>query len=669
MIKQNKGDDDSINNNSQELFDYKNEPKKKNQSNKNSKISNKKGGGWIKEAKEKYKQEKLNEKSSNTNKFKKVVNFDEIPVGGSKVDNTNFNIEIKVPAKKIQRQQNFETEIKVSPKIKAEFGNKDNNITNRNNYQEYDDNVSNQQNLERKNSMTSIITKTCDREMIGRSEFIDIPLNKENFIPTSNDINFSQNLKDNFDNTNFSNINKVPNYSMNNNIREKTETVIQLQSVQKDLENEIEMNKRLQGQIENYKSEFNNLREELVKKSDIINNLQQKISNLEKDLFLQGNQLIEAEAKPSEEHYEDIIKNYEEMKLNFDKAIEKIKFLTEENDELKEKIQKLEENNKKLKKEKKSSKKVKIIKNEKENMYYDDGGQNEEFQMENKFNTKMSKEQMLYEEKNIQNPNIGYKDMNREMINEEENKMNINNSQEKSEIKDKRSIIPEDNDIFGTKKNVSSKTKPRKIQEDGIPVIRRVEEVDNVKDIMVNKFVDYDDEYYNRAPIGKSKQSRIKRQTNETNTNTKSINYNNIPMEEGPKIVQSEIPNKNNFNEYDSENEVKEEKDEVIRYSEPKKNNNDSVKNILGNTSTSVSIFPSQIKSIANEREILNLESQLFSLQRQRDLINDEYLKYPEFPKKREEINARRKIEIKMEEMNKEISLQKLKIRELKDKK
>ena len=77
-----------------------------------------------------------------------------------------------------------------------------------------------------------------------------------------------------------------------------------------------------------------------VKKSDIINELQQKISKLEKELFLQGNQLIEAEAKPSQEHYEDIVNNYEEMKKNFDKAIERIKYLSEENDELKETIMK-----------------------------------------------------------------------------------------------------------------------------------------------------------------------------------------------------------------------------------------------------------------------------------------------------------------------------------------
>ena len=85
--------------------------------------------------------------------------------------------------------------------------------------------------------------------------------------------------------------NKMTDFTNTQNLREKTESAIQLQNVERELDNEIEMNKGLQGQIENYKSEFNNLREELVIKSDVINELQQKISKLEKELFLQRNQL------------------------------------------------------------------------------------------------------------------------------------------------------------------------------------------------------------------------------------------------------------------------------------------------------------------------------------------------------------------------------------------
>ena len=40
--------------------------------------------------------------------------------------------------------------------------------------------------MERKNSMISMITQTCDKEMLGRSEFIGIPLNQN-----SNEIDFS----------------------------------------------------------------------------------------------------------------------------------------------------------------------------------------------------------------------------------------------------------------------------------------------------------------------------------------------------------------------------------------------------------------------------------------------------------------------------------------------
>ena len=81
------------------------------------------------------------------------------------------------------------------------------------------------------------------------------------------------------------------------------------------------------------------------------------------------------------------------------------------------------------------------------------------------------------------------------------------NKQEKN-----NSIIPEDNDIFGTKNYENqNRRKPRKIQEDGIPVIKRMEERDNVKDIMVNNYAANDDVYYNRPPIGKPKVKRIKR--------------------------------------------------------------------------------------------------------------------------------------------------------------
>ena len=365
-------DDDYIIDNDQEIIEYnsnKNVKANLNKANRSPKSSkNNQTSNWIKEAKAKYQQERnknnLNKSDSrtmknnnNNRKPKKIINYDDIPVGGGMGGGGDFSVEIKVAPKKNNYMQNnsfndnnniqFRNENNLRQNledrtdfIKPKRNNnyleeKHNNNVNDNNFQPVE--------MERKNSMASMITQTCDREMVGRSEFVGIPMdqnnneinysnkidrlsnNKQNYSLYEKQENFSKISTNNFDNSNYSN--KISDYGNTQNIREKTETAIQLQNVQRELDNEIDMNKRLQGQIENYKSEFNNLREELVKKSDIINELQQKISKLEKELFLQGNQLIEAEAKPSQEHYEDIVNNYEEMKKNFDKAIERIKFL------------------------------------------------------------------------------------------------------------------------------------------------------------------------------------------------------------------------------------------------------------------------------------------------------------------------------------------------------
>ena len=702
-------DDDYIIDNDQEIIEYDN-------SNKNVKsnlikgikspkdLNKDKTSNWIKEAKAKYQKERnknnINKIDSrtminNNRKQKKIINYDDIPVGGGMGIGTDFSVEIKVPQKKNNYMQNNsynenniqfrnENNLKQNLQNKTEFikPKKTNNYLDENNNNNYE-NVE----LERKNSMASMVTQTCDREMLGRSEFVGIPMNQtNNEINYSNKIeqlgnkqnyslyekpdNFSKASTNNFDASNFTN--KISDFNINNtqNIREKTETAIQLQNVQRELDNEIEMNKRLQGQIENYKSEFNNLREELVKKSDIINELQQKISKLEKELFLQGNQLIEAEAKPSQEHYEDIVNNYEEMKKNFDKAIERIKFLSDENEELKETILRYEGNNKKSKKsnrfnrekngnEKKNKNKKLIekndLKNENKDIEYQNENEEEDLYMENIINQK---------QKGIIN-NIQAESKNE--INDNEKQDNEDEIVEEN-TPTKNSIIPEDNDIFGTKnydnqnKNIR---KPRKIQEDGIPVIKRMEEKDNVKDIMVNNYAANDDIYYNRPPVGKPKVKRMKR-NNDLDNNSQEQNINENPTN------NEYLKNRINYNNEENKDEEVKNNEKIENFTVDNNNRknkfNNKRKNNLNNITTNVGVFPSQLKVIANEREILNLESQLFNLQKERDLVNDEYLKYPEYPKKREEINAKRKIEIKLEEMNKEISLQKLKIRELKNK-
>ena len=695
--------------NDQEIIEYDNSNKKVKSNlikgNKSPKDLNKdKTSNWIKEAKAKYQKERnknnINKIDSrtminNNRKQKKIINYDDIPVGGGMGIGTDFSVEIKVPQKKNNYMQNNsynenniqfrnENNLKQNLQNKTEFikPKKTNNYLDENNNNNYE-NVE----LERKSSMASMVTQTCDREMLGRSEFVGIPMNQtNNEINYSNKIeqlgnkqnyslyekpdNFSKASTNNFDASNFTN--KISDFNINNtqNIREKTETAIQLQNVQRELDNEIEMNKRLQGQIENYKSEFNNLREELVKKSDIINELQQKISKLEKELFLQGNQLIEAEAKPSQEHYEDIVNNYEEMKKNFDKAIERIKFLSDENEELKETILRYEGNNKKSKKsnrfnrekngnEKKNKNKKLIekndLKNENKDIEYQNENEEEDLYMENIIKKK---------KKGIIN-NIQAESKNE--INDNEKQDNEDEIVEEN-TPTKNSIIPEDNDIFGTKnydnqnKNIR---KPRKIQEDGIPVIKRMEEKDNVKDIMVNNYAANDDIYYNRPPVGKPKVKRMKR-NNDLDNNSQEQNINENPTN------NEYLKNRINYNNEENKDEEVKNNEKIENFTVDNNNRknkfNNKRKNNLNNITTNVGVFPSQLKVIANEREILNLESQLFNLQKERDLVNDEYLKYPEYPKKREEINAKRKIEIKLEEMNKEISLQKLKIRELKNK-
>ena len=51
--------------------------------------------------------------------------------------------------------------------------------------------------MERKNSLISIITQTYDKEMVGKSEFIGIPIDQNNLnsnANNSNEINFDSNL-------------------------------------------------------------------------------------------------------------------------------------------------------------------------------------------------------------------------------------------------------------------------------------------------------------------------------------------------------------------------------------------------------------------------------------------------------------------------------------------
>jgi hypothetical protein len=164
------------------------------------------------------------------------------------------------------------------------------------------------------------------------------------------------------------------------------------------------------------------------------------------------------------------------------------------------------------------------------------------------------------------------------------------------------------------------------------------------------------------APIGKPKTRRVKR-------NTKYINIDlgeDLNSFGGKKNYKNKIINLHNKTNDNLNKMIKNDNNNNRFYTFSDNKNNRSA---IDRITTPASSIPSMYNSVECERDILKLESDLFNLQKERDWVNDEYLKYPEYPKKRDEINAKRNIEIKLEEMNKEINLQKLKIRELKEQK
>lgn len=215
-------EDDYIIDNDQEILDYQNNININNKPglNKNSKSpksSNRnQAGNWIKEAKAKYQKDrnmnknnqiktesKIENNKNNNRKPKKIINFDDIPVGGGMgggmVGGGDFSVEIRVPPKKNNYTQNNsfnennniqfrnENNLKKNLDNKTEYSK---SKRNNNNYFEENNNNDNFEpvEMERKSSMVSMITQTCDKEMLGRSEFIGIPINQN-----SNEINFSSN--------------------------------------------------------------------------------------------------------------------------------------------------------------------------------------------------------------------------------------------------------------------------------------------------------------------------------------------------------------------------------------------------------------------------------------------------------------------------------------------
>lgn len=80
---------------------------------------------------------------------------------------------------------------------------------------------------------------------------------------------------------------------------------------------------------------------------------------------------------------------------------------------------------------------------------------------------------------------------------------------------------------------------------------------------------------------------------------------------------------------------------------------------------TSMTIFPSQQERVKKETMILEIESNLYKLQKERDTLYNNLSKFPEFPKQKEIISQKNVLEDLITELNSKINLQKKKLREL----
>ena len=141
------------------------------------------------------------------------------------------------------------------------------------------------------------------------------------------------------------------------------------------------------------------------------------------------------------------------------------------------------------------------------------------------------------------------------------------------------------------------------------------------------------------------------------NTNNYYDNYDN----------KYENYNKNNFNENKINKPLKRHLSNYRQkhnYTLNEKNNIFNFDDEIEKDNT-MNIFPCQKEQVKKESLIVEIESKLYKLQRERDKLNDELFKLPEFPKKKIEINQRRELELKIEQYNKNINDQKTKLREL----
>ena len=162
---------------------------------------------------------------------------------------------------------------------------------------------------------------------------------------------------------------------------------------------------------------------------------------------------------------------------------------------------------------------------------------------------------------------------------------------------------------------------------------------------------------------------KLQQLTEENNSLKKTLNISSAPTTYSSKNISKNFSNNNDDNDFNN-NDFNNYNIPLKRYISKyytvnEKNSNYHFDNNKIDKHNTMIIVPCQKEQVKKESLILEIESELYKLQRERDKLNDDLFKLPEFPKKKIEINQRRELELKIEKYNKEINDQKVKLREL----
>ena len=151
-----------------------------------------------------------------------------------------------------------------------------------------------------------------------------------------------------------------------------------------------------------------------------------------------------------------------------------------------------------------------------------------------------------------------------------------------------------------------------------------------------------------------------------------SSNYDNYSSNYNKNNKINESYNKSNEKNINSNNDNKKgSKNLNITNANSNTNINTSNKNVgkrgyyNDSVTNSMNILPSQMNNMKNENKLLDIENKLLKVQKERDFIQIEIEKLPEFPKTKVQILKKKNLEANIGEFNKEISKLKLDLKEI----